>query len=91
MNQASLIDAVAATLECTKKVAEKVVQTVVSEMKKGLADEGEVKLSGFGVFTVKERAARTARNPKTGETVDVPAKKAPAFKAAKALKDELNA
>ncbi len=87
MNKASLVEKVQAVLGGTKADAERAVEAlfdaVVSELKKG----GEVSVAGFGIFSVKKRAARTARNPRTGESVKVPAMNVPKFRAAKALKD----
>ena len=87
MNKTELIAAVAAKTGLTKKDAERVVNatvdTIVAEMKKG----ERVALSGFGIFEVKEREARTGRNPRTKETIQIPATRLPAFKASKTLKD----
>ena len=87
MNKASLVEKVQEVLGGTKADAERAVEalfdSVVSELKKG----GEVSVAGFGIFSVKARAARTARNPRTGEAVNVPAMNVPKFRAAKALKD----
>ena len=67
-----------------------IVDTIINQMSDALARGDRVELRGFGAFSVKERAARTGRNPRTGETVKVTAKRAPAFKAGKALRDKLN-
>ncbi len=67
-----------------------IVETIFEEMTDALARGDRVELRGFGSFSVKEREARTGRNPRTGETVEVEAKKLPAFKAGKALRDKLN-
>lgn len=87
MNKQALVDLVQGKLGGTKVQAEEVVDaifdSIIATMKKG----GEVSIAGFGIFAVKGRAARTARNPKTGETVKVAAKKVPKFRPAKALKD----
>jgi integration host factor subunit beta len=69
---------------------EVIVETLFEEMTDALARGDRVELRGFGSFSVKEREARTGRNPRTGETVQVDAKKLPAFKAGKALRDKLN-
>jgi integration host factor subunit beta len=69
---------------------EKVVDTVFEEITKALAAGDRVELRGFGAFSVKERDARTGRNPRTGETVDVDAKRLPFFKTGKALRERLN-
>mgnify|MGYP001594587280 CR=1 FL=1 len=73
----------------TKVQAEDVVNGIFDSIVSTLKSGGEVSVAGFGTFTVKQQAARTARNPRTGESVQVAAKKAPKFKAAKALKDTL--
>lgn len=87
MNKQALVEWVQEKVGGTKVQAEEVVNGlfdgIVSTLKKG----GEVSIAGFGIFSVKARAARTARNPKTGETVKVAAKKVPKFRPAKALKD----
>jgi len=87
MNKAALVEAVHAVLGSTKVQAEEVVETVFGSIIKTLAKGDEVAIAGLGKFTVKLRKARDARNPKTGETVKVPATKVPKFSAAKALKD----
>ena len=87
MNKASLVEVVNAELGTTKVQAEQVVDTIFNTIVKSLKKGDEVSIAGFGKFSVKLRAAREARNPKTGETVKVSAKKAPKFSAAKALKD----
>jgi integration host factor subunit beta len=69
---------------------EVIVDTVIDEMSDALANGDRVEIRGFGAFSVKEREARVGRNPRTGESVEVPAKKMPAFKAGKALRDRLN-
>jgi DNA-binding protein HU-beta len=87
MNKVAIIDAVHEVLGGTKTQAEqavdKVIDSIVGTLKKG----GEVSIAGLGIFSVKQRAARTARNPRTGETVNVPAMQVPKFRPAKALKD----
>lgn len=69
---------------------EKVVETVFDEISDALAEGNRVELRGFGAFSVKHREARTGRNPRTGETVDVEAKSLPFFKTGKALREKLN-
>ena len=89
MNKQGLADLVQEKLGGTKVQAEEVVDlvfnSIISTMKKG----GEVSVAGFGIFSVKGRAARMARNPKTGEQVSVAAKKVPKFRPAKGLKDTI--
>ncbi len=87
MNKAGLVDAVNAQLGTTKVQAEAVVDTVFDTIVKTLEKGDEVSIAGLGKFVVKHRKARDARNPKTGETVKVPATKVPKFSAAKALKE----
>lgn len=69
---------------------EAIVETVLDEMSEALVRGDRVELRGFGAFSVKERDARTGRNPRTGESVEVAAKRLPAFKAGKQLRDRLN-
>ncbi|MCX6756883.1 MAG: HU family DNA-binding protein [Candidatus Nomurabacteria bacterium] len=87
MNKAGLVEVVNATLGTTKVQAEAVVDTMIESIIKTLSKGDEVAIAGLGKFVVKHRKARDARNPKTGETVKVPATKVPKFSAAKALKD----
>ncbi len=87
MNKSGLIDAVHQVLGGTKVQAEEVVDTVFDTIVKTLSKGEEVSVAGLGKFVVKARKARQARNPKTGETVSVPATRVPKFSAAKALKD----
>ena len=86
MNKTELAAAVAAKTEMTKKDAEKVVNAVFETVSETLANGEKVQVVGFGTFETKERAARTAKNPRTRETVTVPATRVPAFKAGQALK-----
>jgi DNA-binding protein HU-beta len=87
MNKASLVEAVYAELGGTKVQAEKVVDIIIDSIVHTLKKGGEVSVAGLGIFSTKTRAARQARNPRTGETISVPAMKVPKFRAAKALKD----
>ena len=87
MNKTDLVAAVAAKAEISKKDAEAAVAAVFGAITDALADGDKVSLVGFGTFEVKARAARTGLNPRTGEKLSIPASKAPAFKAGKALKD----
>ncbi len=87
MNKADLANAVHGLIGGTKVQAEEVVETIIREITKTLKGDGEVSIAGLGIFSTKTRAARTARNPRTGESVQVPAMKVPKFRAAKALKD----
>jgi DNA-binding protein HU-beta len=87
MNKAGLVEVVHGVLGSTKVQAEEVVDAVFDSIVKSLSKGDEVAIAGVGKFSVKLRKAREARNPKTGETVKVPATKVPKFSAAKALKD----
>ena len=87
MNKQAIADAVHAVLGGTKVQAEQAVDTVVDSIVNTLKKGGEVSIAGLGIFSVKARAARQARNPRTGETLQVPAMKVPKFRAAKALKE----
>jgi len=90
MNKAELIAVVADQAGLSKADAGKAVEAVLSGITGALASGESVSLIGFGTFSVAERGPRTARNPRTGETIEVPASKAPKFKAGKALKDAVN-
>ncbi|KAF1695636.1 DNA-binding protein HU [Pseudoxanthomonas koreensis] len=90
MNKTDLIDAVANEAEVTKAEAARAVDAVVNSITSALKKGDAVTLVGFGTFQVRKRAARTGRNPKTGETIKIKASKNPAFKAGKALKDAVN-
>jgi DNA-binding protein HU-beta len=87
MNKASIVEKVHEVLGGTKVQAEEVVETIINTIVSALKSGDEVSIAGMGIFVVKKRAARTARNPRTGETVQVPASKAVKFRPAKALKD----
>jgi DNA-binding protein HU-beta len=87
MNKAALVEKVHEVLGSTKVEAEKIVDTVFDSIVKTLKSGEEVSIAGFGIFEAKMRAARTARNPRTGESIKVPAMRTPKFRAAKALKD----
>ena len=86
MNKVELVNAVAAKAEITKKDAEKAVAAVLDSIEGALVAGEKVQLIGFGTFEVKERAARTGHNPKTGEAIEIAAAKTPSFKAGAALK-----
>ncbi len=91
MNKTELVAAIAAQAEISKKDSEKVLKAFVDVVTEELKKGGKVQLVGFGTFEVSERAAREARNPQTGEPMNIAACKAPKFKAGKALKDAVNA
>jgi DNA-binding protein HU-beta len=87
MNKQAIIEAVHEKVGGTKVSAEQAVDTVVDAIVTTLKKGDEVSIAGLGIFSVKKRAARTARNPRTGEAIQVPAMNVPKFRAAKALKD----
>ena len=91
MNKLQLTDAVVAKAGVTKKAAAAAVNAVLDVVAEALAAGDDVKITGFGGFEVKERAARTGRNPKTGEAVEIPTSKYVAFSAGSQLKDKVNA
>ena len=87
MNKTELIAAAAEQTGMSKKDTEAVITAAIDAIVASLKDGEKVQLVGFGIFDVKERAARTGRNPKTKETIEIPASKVPQFKPGKALKD----
>lgn len=87
MNKVELIGAVVSKSEISKKDVEKVINAFTNVVTDTLVDGDKVAITGFGTFEVVERAARTGRNPKTGESIEIGASKSPKFKAGKALKD----
>ena len=91
MNKAQLIEAIVAKTGLKKKDAEAAVAATVDAVSEALVAGDKVQISGLGSFEVKTRAARTGRNPQSGEEMQIPASKAPKFKAGKALKDMVNA
>ena len=90
MNKSELVTALAAKTELSRKDAEKVISAFVDAVSDTLTAGDKIQLIGFGTFDVKDRPARTARNPRTGEEIKIAASKAPVFKAGKALKDKVN-
>jgi DNA-binding protein HU-beta len=89
MNKADIISKVHEVLGSTKAEAERAVETVFGSIEAAMKDGTSVSIAGFGIFEAKLRAKREARNPRTGETVTVPAMRVPKFRAAKALKDSV--
>jgi DNA-binding protein HU-beta len=87
MNKTELVNQVAKTAELSQKEASKAVDAVFGTVLEALKKGDKVQLIGFGNFEVRERAARTGRNPQTGEEIQIAAGKVPAFKPGKALKD----
>ena len=90
MNKKELIDAVAEKADVTKKDAEAVIKAALETITESLAAGEKVQLIGFGTFDVRTRAARTGKNPRTGEAVKIKASKVPTFKAGAALKNAVN-
>lgn len=90
MNKSELVDAIAKDTGLTKKDSEAALKSIIETISKELSKGREVSLIGFGTFAVGKRAARSGRNPKTGETIKIPASKSPKFKPGKALKDKVN-
>ncbi|MGK3722068.1 HU family DNA-binding protein [Priestia megaterium] len=86
MNKTELVDAVATQAELSKQDAKKAVEALFETISNTLAKEEKIQLIGFGTFEVRERAARTGRNPQTGEEMTISASKVPAFKPGKELK-----
>ena len=87
MNKTELVASVAEKAELSKKDAEKAVAAMLESVEEALKAGDKVALVGLGTFEVKERAARTGKNPRTGEAVKIPAARVPVFKAGKGLKD----
>jgi len=89
MNKSELIDSIADQAGLSKADAGRALDAVVASISKALKKGDTVSLVGFGTFSVKKRAARTGRNPATGETINIKASKTPAFKAGKGFKDAI--
>nr|WP_298249047.1 HU family DNA-binding protein [uncultured Halomonas sp.] len=90
MNKSELIEAIAASADIPKASAARALDAMVDSVTDSLKNGDSVSLVGFGTFHVKERAARTGRNPQTGQPIEIKAAKVPGFKAGKALKDSVN-
>jgi DNA-binding protein HU-beta len=90
MNKSNLVDKVAESLDMPKSKASQVVDAVMDTIKQALAENDTVTLIGFGTFSVRERAARTGRNPRTGTPIAIKKTRVPVFKSGKSLKDALN-
>jgi DNA-binding protein HU-beta len=90
MNKNDVIDTVSERTGLAKSDAARAVEAVLTTVAEALQKGDTVALSGFGIFAAKARAARTGRNPRTGEAISIPASRAPTFKAGKALKDAVN-
>ena len=90
MNKSELVDAIAASADISKAAAGRALDAVTEAITGALKEGGQVGLVGFGTFLVKGRAARTGRNPQTGQPIEIAAAKIPTFKPGKALKDAVN-
>ncbi len=90
MNKTELVEAMAEAADISKAAAGRALEGMIEAITQALKDGDQVSIVGFGSFTVRERAARTGRNPQTGETIEIKASRSPAFKAGKALKDAVN-
>jgi DNA-binding protein HU-beta len=90
VNKSELIEAIAASADIPKAAATRALDAMVDTVTESLKKGDSVSLVGFGTFSVKERAARTGRNPQTGQPIQISAAKVPTFKAGKALKDSVN-
>ncbi len=90
MNKTELIEAIAASADLPKAAAGRALDAVIDAITGALKKDDQVVLVGFGTFVVKERAARTGRNPQTGKPIEIAAAKIPSFRAGKALKDAVN-
>ena len=88
MNKVTLVAKIAEKSGLSKKQAELALGAFIDSVSEALKEGDKVQLMGFGTFEVKERAARTGRNPSTGEAIEIPASKTPTFKAGKGLRDE---
>ena len=90
VNKSELIDAIAESADISKAAAGRAIDAVVESVTNALKEGDQVTLIGFGTFSVKDRAARTGRNPQTGAEIQIAAAKIPSFKAGKGLKDAVN-
>jgi DNA-binding protein HU-beta len=90
MTKAELIDSIAAKADLQKSAAERIVNAIFDDIVTALKGGDKVNISGFGTFQVSDRKARTGRNPKTGEAIQIEASRTAKFKAGKGLKDSLN-
>ena len=90
MNKSELVEAVAQDADLSKAAATRAVDAMLNAVTSALKENDSVSLVGFGTFSVRERAPRSGRNPRTGATIHIPATKVPSFKAGKALKDAVN-
>lgn len=91
MTKADLVDEVAALGDLTRRDADVIVETIFRGMTEALRADDKIEIRGFGSFRSRQRKPRTGRNPKTGQRVEVPAKRVPYFKPSKELRDQVNA
>ncbi len=89
MNKQALVDVIHEKMGGTKVAAEQTLDLIINSIVSTLKRDDEVSIAGLGIFSARRRAARTARNPRTGEAIQVPAMRVPKFRPAKALKDAL--
>jgi len=87
MNKSELIQSVAESADISKAAADRAIKAMLDTVTEAMKSGDAITLVGFGTFSVRERAARTGRNPRTGDTIKIPASKTPVFKPGKALKD----
>ena len=90
VNRKELIKAVATNAQLTQKQADAALTALIDTIEDTVAEKGSVSILGFGTFSAQAKAAKTGRNPRTGEVVTVPAKTVPVFKAGKAFKEKVN-
>ena len=90
MNKTQLVEKIAENADLSKASAGRALDALIEAISDSLKDGDQVALVGFGTFSVRERSARTGRNPQTGSEINIPAAKVPGFKAGKALKDAVN-
>lgn len=90
MNKSELIDAIATSADLSKAAAGRALDATLEAISESLRDGAQINLVGFGTFQVKDRSARTGRNPQTGEAIQIKASRVPGFKPGKALKDAVN-
>lgn len=90
MNKSDLIEAMADSADISKAAAGRALDGLIEAITSAVKNDDSVSIVGFGTFLLRERAARTGRNPKTGGTIEIAASKTPAFKAGKAFKDAVN-
>ena len=90
MTKADLVEKIYEKLSCQKQEAVELVDLALEMLKEAIATEGQVKISGFGVFTVRQKADRKGRNPQTGETITITSRRVLSFKPSPVLRDQIN-